>query len=385
MKKEMEWIMHKNSRNRLPDGWRDSYDNGWGQSGYKNPDLNPQNSEPQDYGFSANTSTNNGYYDGYTNDLSNQNSGYTNQYMNDYSNSFEENPYSNPYESGYQPNFEAGYTQNYGESDMNNSGSLMPVSLYGGYEQPEQRFTDYTQEHESGFYQSNAKPKYKKIALGALCAVLAAGVFIGGGFALNHFGVFAKDASFISVCESSIPYNKGIGVTFYVGPDGKTIEVLEDHATVTLDFLENNLKTDKPKEVLAEYKKTVKDSFNATKSKYDSYDWFHADLSETDSSIQTVYSIDVGSETFTYEEAKPALEELNLTYYYNEEEKAFIYDESTLLTSGTPVGIIDSVECSKTTIEKKDIDEYRNKLKGETAKSDSETESSKDTEENKTE
>lgn len=172
--------MHKNSRNRLPDGWRDSYDNGWGQSGYKNPDLNPQNSEPQDYGFSANTSTNNGYYDGYTNDLSNQNSGYTNQYMNDYSNSFEENPYSNPYESGYQPNFEAGYTQNYGESDMNNSGSLMPVSLYGGYEQPEQRFTDYTQEYESGFYQSNAKPKYKKIALGALCAVLAAGVFIGG-------------------------------------------------------------------------------------------------------------------------------------------------------------------------------------------------------------
>ena len=154
------------------------------------------------------------------------------------------------------------------------------------------------------------------------------------------------DKSVIKVCESSIDYNKGIGLTFYVSSDGKTIEKIEKNDTVTLEFIEKNMNTgENTEKILEEYKKNLKFIYDATLEKYKDVEWFSASLVEDEGMVKTKYIFDVSNPDFDYDKYKDLISEFALEYYYDMEKHMFIYDEDEFLSGNTPLGTISEVGC----------------------------------------
>ena len=184
------------------------------------------------------------------------------------------------------------------------------------------------------------KTNKKYIVIITVTLLLISGLFIY--FYIN------RDQSAIKVCESSIDYNKGIGLTFYVGKDGKTIDKIEKNDTVSIDFIKNNLTDDEKnsEKILEEYKKKAEELFDLTVEKYQNIPWFAAEIEQDESYIHIKYSFNISHESFNYEEHEDLIKEFALQYYYNTDESKFIFDEAVYLSENTPLGNIDKITCS---------------------------------------
>lgn len=179
---------------------------------------------------------------------------------------------------------------------------------------------------------------FRKYALTPICLVLVGCmIFI---YTTN------RDKSVVKICESSIDYNKGIGLTFHVGKDGKTVEIIEKNDTVSLDFIKKNLTDENSKKILTEYKKNAKFFYEDTMKKYKGIPWFTAEIEENDNMIKAIYKFNVADKSFDYDKYKNLLEEFSLQYYYDINEKKFIYDEEVYLSKNTPLGNIENVTCT---------------------------------------
>lgn len=190
-------------------------------------------------------------------------------------------------------------------------------------------------------------------------------LLVGGLFFSGCMLYINRDKSMVKVCESRFDYNKGIGLTFYVGKDGRTIDKIEKNDTVSLDFIEANLTKDKEssKKILDEYKKNAEFFFNETVEKYKDISWLSANLEKKDNYIKAVYTFDVSHKDFNFDKYKNVLEEFSLQYYFNKEEKKFIYDETVLLSDKTPLGTIENVGCYDAPKEVKVVKEKQSETK----------------------
>lgn len=188
---------------------------------------------------------------------------------------------------------------------------------------------------------SKIKPKIKlgnKVKTLAIALVIAvAGV---GGVAF-----MGRDKSFTKVCESTTEYNKGIGYTFYVGHDGKTIDTIEKDDTVSLDFIKKNLGKENAEQILEEYKKKTQQTYKDTVEKYSKYDFFDSSIKVSKDKVAVKYRIRVADEKFSYKKNKDILDEFGMTYFYNADKKQFVYDEDAFLSDKIPLGSIENVEC----------------------------------------
>lgn len=185
--------------------------------------------------------------------------------------------------------------------------------------------------------------KYKITKQHILGVAIGALVVCGGGAMIYA----NRDQSRVMVCESATTYNEGIGLTFYLGRDGKTIDKIEKVDTVSLEFIKNNLTTNNSEKILEEYKNNVKFLFDTTMEKYKDVSFFKGNLENSETAVRTTYTFDVGSKTFNYEKNKSMMEEFSLDYYYDKDAKAFIYDESKFLSDTTPLGNIENVSCKE--------------------------------------
>lgn len=158
-------------------------------------------------------------------------------------------------------------------------------------------------------------------------------------------GYTHRDQSVTKVCESNISYNKGIGYTFYVGKDGKTIDTIEKNDTVSLNFIKKNLGDENAEQILSEYKNKTKESYETVVDKYKKYSWFSSDIKITKKKVAVNYRIRVSDETFSYKKYEDVMSEFGMTYFYDQDKKAFIYDESSFLSTQIPLGSIEGVQC----------------------------------------
>ena len=241
----------------------------------------------------------------------------------------------------------------------------------GGYNANYQNYNNnwYDPEQQDGYWRfvPDDEPKERSINIKRVILLLLALVLVVGGIGGGVYFFLHRDQSAVMVCESQTDYNKGIGLTFYLGEDGKTIEQIDKVDTVSLDFISNNLNTENTEEIFAEYKKSMEEQFNQTVEKYKSYSWFHATLDNQDDYIKTTYSFNVGSKDFKYEDVEEMMKEFTLDYYYNKDEKAFIYDEAKFLDTSTPLGSIENVQCTKTDIKTVKEDDNKDEKSEETS------------------
>lgn len=272
----------------------------------------------------------------------------------------EDNYDANSY--GYNGNnyydYDTGYESGYDQGDYNYSGQSYDNNYgysnnYDGYTTDEYDYNSYyDNEYENLSGNGNGgkgrKLNVKRLLLLILCALLVVGG-AGGGI----WWYLNRDLSAVKVCESQTDYNKGIGLTFYVGEDGKTVEKIDKNDTVSLDFIKNNLGTENTEEIFAEYKKSMEDSFNQTTQKYQDKSWFSSNIESTDTYIKTVYTFDVSSKDFNYDDVQDMMKEFTLDYYYDADKKAFLFDESKYLDSSTPLGSIENVKCTSAKVEVK--------------------------------
>lgn len=201
----------------------------------------------------------------------------------------------------------------------------------------------------------------RKIAVIACSVVLVAG--------LGTWALVGRDRSRTMVCESTVDYNKGIGYTFYLGRNGKTIDTIEKNDTVSLKFIEKNLGEGNAQQILDEYKKKTTDTYNQTVEKYKKYSFFSSEIKETDSKIVVNYRIRVADENFSYQKYKDVLEDFGMAYFYDSDTDSFTYNEGKFLSKDIPLGSIEDVGCR----------ESKKKLKIKTTTKD-ETSSKKTTE-----
>lgn len=196
------------------------------------------------------------------------------------------------------------------------------------------------------------KSNKAKVIIGLL-VVLIPGVCV--------IGYMHRDQSVTKVCESNISYNKGIGYTFYVGHDGKTIDTIEKNDTVSLSFIKKNLGDENAEEILSEYKNKTKESYETVTKKYKKYSWFSSDIQITKKKVVVNYRIKVSDKTFSYKKYEDVMSEFGMTYFYNQDKKAFIYDESAFLSTQIPLGSIEGVQCysSDKTLEVKPTSELK--------------------------
>lgn len=181
----------------------------------------------------------------------------------------------------------------------------------------------------------------KKLATAGAVVVLALG---GAGAAF-----ITRDQSKTMVCESSVDYNKGIGYTFYVGHNGKDIDTIEKNDTVSLKFIKKNLGEENAKQILEEYKKKTEESYKNTVEKYSKYSFFDSDIKITKEKVAVNYRIRVADESFSYTKYKNVLDEFGMSYFYNAQKDAFIYDETDFLSEDIPLGSIEDVACRPST------------------------------------
>lgn len=195
-------------------------------------------------------------------------------------------------------------------------------------------------------YTKNKKKSNKVLAKVGL--VVLAGVLAGGGFGI--YNNFFRDKSEVRVCESTTSYNKGIGFTFYIGDDGQTITAIEKNDKVSLDFIKKNVTEENAKQILKEYKKNVKSTYEENVEKYKNLDFFSSDIKVKSDSISTKYRFDVSSKKFKYKKYEAMMNDFGLNYYYNEDLGKFVYNEEQFLSASTPLGGIDNVKCNKVDI-----------------------------------
>lgn len=181
----------------------------------------------------------------------------------------------------------------------------------------------------------------KKLATAGAVVVLALG---GAGAAF-----ITRDQSKTMVCESSVDYNKGIGYTFYVGHNGRDIDTIEKNDTVSLKFIKKNLGEENAKQILEEYKKKTEESYKNTVEKYSKYSFFDSDIKITKDKVAVNYRIRVADESFSYTKYKDVLDEFGMSYFYNAQKDAFIYDETEFLSEDIPLGSIEDVACRPST------------------------------------
>lgn len=192
-------------------------------------------------------------------------------------------------------------------------------------------------------YTKNKKKSNKVLAKVGL--VVLAGALAGGGFGI--YNNFFRDKSEVRVCESTTSYNKGIGFTFYIGDDGQTITAIEKNDKVSLDFIKKNVTEENAKQILKEYKKNVKNTYEENVEKYKNLDFFSSDIKVKSDSISTKYRFDVSSKKFKYKKYEAMMNDFGLNYYYNEDLGKFVYNEEQFLSASTPLGGIDNVKCNK--------------------------------------
>lgn len=177
----------------------------------------------------------------------------------------------------------------------------------------------------------------RKIAIIACSAVL-----VGG---LGTWALVGRDRSKTMVCESTVDYNKGIGYTFYLGRNGKSIDTIEKNDTVSLKFIKKNLGEENAQQILDEYKKKTTDTYNQTVEKYKKYSFFSSEIKETDSQIVVNYRIRVADENFSYQKYKDILEDFGMVYFYDSDTDSFTYNEDKFLSEDIPLGSIEDVSC----------------------------------------
>lgn len=177
----------------------------------------------------------------------------------------------------------------------------------------------------------------KKLVAAGAAVVLALG---GGSIAFLN-----RDQSKTMVCESAVDYNKGIGYTFYVGRNGKDIDTIEKNDTVSLKFIKKNLGEENAQQILEEYKKKTEESYKATVAKYSKYSFFDSDIKTTKDKVAVNYRIRVADDSFSYKKYKDVLDEFGMSYFYNAQKDAFIYDEDSFLSEDIPLGSIEDVAC----------------------------------------
>ena len=208
-----------------------------------------------------------------------------------------------------------------------------------------------------GENRNKASKTKTKIKLGnkAKTLAVALAIAVAGVGGVTFIG---RDKSFTKVCESTTDYNKGIGYTFYVGHDGKTIDTIEKDDTVSLDFIKKNLGKENAEQILEEYKKKTQQTYKDTVEKYSKYDFFDSSIKVSKDKIAVKYRIRVADESFNYKKNKTILDEFGMTYFYNADKKQFVYDEDAFLSDKIPLGSIENVEChySSKTIKVKNID-----------------------------
>ena len=175
-----------------------------------------------------------------------------------------------------------------------------------------------------------------------IAAIACAAVLVGG---LGTWALVGRDCSKTMVCESTVDYNKGIGYTFYLGRNGKTIDTIEKNDTVSLKFIQKNLGEENAQQILDEYKKKTTDTYNQTVEKYKKYSFFSSEIKETDSKIVVNYRIRVADDSFSYQKYKDILEAFGMTYFYDSDTDSFTYDEEKFLSDDIPLGSIEDVGC----------------------------------------
>lgn len=182
-------------------------------------------------------------------------------------------------------------------------------------------------------------PRKNLIRVGILALAIA---ICGGGY-----GVYdaVRDKSEIKVCQSTTSYNKGIGFTFYIGEDGKTITAIEKNDKVSLDFIKKNVTEENAKAILEEYKKSVKTTYSENLKNYKDKSFFSGNLTVKKNYISTTYRFEVGSKKFNYKKNEKMMNDFGLNYYYNEDLGKFIYNEDQFLSTSTPLGGIENVQC----------------------------------------
>ena len=126
----------------------------------------------------------------------------------------------------------------------------------GGYNANYQNYNNnwYDPEQQDGYWRfvPDDEPKERSINIKRVILLLLALVLVVGGIGGGVYFFLHRDQSAVMVCESQTDYNKGIGLTFYLGEDGKTIEQIDKVDTVSLDFISNNLNTENTKEIFDE-------------------------------------------------------------------------------------------------------------------------------------
>ncbi len=364
------------------DGWNNNQNNdnqyqpdnyGYSDSGYpayqgaaeytgESAGYDGYNTQTDYYSPNPNNWENNGSYLPDNTGYSNTDWGYNSGYNNDYSGNagypaYDSQGYSSYQNTeansgAYQNNFNYGYNTGLDTGDF-------------GYEGKKERKSWFKKKNKSSQPYARSRLNIKKIAAAAVVIAILAGAG-GGGY--WYWDTNMRDKSAVYVCESQTSYNKGVGTTFYVGKDGKTIEVIENVNTVTLDFISNNMDVDEEssKKILEEYKENLRDSFRKSQDKYKDYSWLSGTIEETDSSIKVVYAFDVADEAFdysAYQADKDLSKQFPLEYYWNEEEGKFIYNESKILGTDNPLSQIENVKSVRTASSAEDISSYRQQLK----------------------
>lgn len=145
-------------------------------------------------------------------------------------------------------------------------------------------------------------------------------------------------------CESSISYNKGIGINFEV--ENNEIKAIIKRDTVTKEFIRQNLKDIDLNAAFEAYKTASQKTFEEMAKTYKENKQFSMSYDAKDDNIVLEYRVNVGSEDFDFEKSKELLTELDLLHYYDKESKRFIYDEEKFLKD-SPLSTIPKVSCNK--------------------------------------
>lgn len=177
----------------------------------------------------------------------------------------------------------------------------------------------------------------KKYVIISFVAFLGIGVFLLA---------YHPDKSATMVCESTLEYNQGIGLSFVLDKDGETIKKIIKKDTVTPEFIKQNLPDADVNESLQAYKDNISTVYTDITEKYKDISWFKAELKTNDDKIETIYTFDVSNKDFDYKKGKEVIESFSLEYYYDAENKKFTYQEDEFLKN-TPLGTIPEVKCQR--------------------------------------
>ena len=133
----------------------------------------------------------------------------------------------------------------------------------------------------------------------------------------------------------------------------KIHSILEESAlqSKVYDYVTSNyvVNSDEMNKYIEEYKKKTEESYKNTVEKYSKYSFFDSDIKITKDKVAVNYRIRVADESFSYTKYKDVLDEFGMSYFYNAQKDAFIYDETEFLSDDIPLGSIEDVACRPST------------------------------------